>query len=73
MKTQWMCISDKGTLCHLGEHETFDEADEAARRFDIEAIWLLDQGTASEWRAKLDRWLGDDGYPNKYGEEGDSG
>ena len=69
MRAQWMCLSSKGNLCHLGEHETFDEAEDAAMRFGIEAIWIIDQDTASEWRAKLDRWLGDDGYSAKYGDK----
>ena len=42
----------------LGEHHSFDDAEEAAERFvkvrdQIDVVWVADQTTAERWRMGL--------------------
>ena len=59
---KWYALTNESQIVYVGEFATFDEANDHAP--DI-TIWLLDESTASDWRAQLDRHLGDDGYPNE--------
>lgn len=59
---KWYALTGRGNIVYVGKFATFDEADEHA---PDNLIWLLDEDMASEWRAQLDRLLGDDGYPRR--------
>lgn len=64
----WFCICAKGDLYLLGNHGDFEAASDTAESLHLDPIWIFDETTAIEWRAKLDRFLGDDGYEFKYSE-----
>lgn len=59
---KWYALTNKAHIVYVGKFATFDEADAHA---PANLIWLLDEDTAHEWRAELDRHLGDDGYPKQ--------
>ena len=59
---KWYALTNNAQIVYVGKFATFDEADAHA---PDNLIWLLDEDTASDWRAQLDRHLGDDGYPKR--------
>ena len=59
---KWYALTNEAQIVYVGKFVTFAAADAQA---PDNTIWLLDEDTASDWRAQLDRHLGDDGYPQK--------
>lgn len=48
--TKWFCLNENGVIQLIGEHETFEEADEACGR---SCIWLFPEDIAWEWLSSL--------------------
>ena len=53
MQTYFALDFHSGLLYNLGEMDTFDEAEQACSKLEIDAIWILDEQTAIEWRDYL--------------------
>ena len=66
----WYYLDEALTLHQLGKNQSFDDAYaemekvSVGRKFPFRCIACEDP--VREWRAKLDRWLGDDKYKQKY-------
>ena len=53
-KTQWWVLRNSGVLAYLGEFENFDEASDKA---GDEALWIVDEDTAQQWRDTVNKHL----------------
>lgn len=66
----WYYLDECHVLHQLGKNQTFDDAyaemEIAATKRGVLFLTLVCEDNAREWRAKLDRWLGDDKYREKY-------
>ena len=66
----WYYLDECHVLHQLGKNQTFDDAyaemEIAAAKRGFPFLTLVCEDNAREWRAKLDRWLGDDKYREKY-------
>ena len=66
----WYYLDESHQLHQLGKDQTFEDAyaemEIAATNRGHPALTLVCEDNAREWRAKLDRWLGDDKYRQKY-------
>ena len=66
----WYYLDEALTLHQLGKNQTFDDAYAEMERVSIGRklpfLCIACEDTVREWRAKLDRWLGDDKYREKY-------
>jgi hypothetical protein len=70
--TRWYALLDTGTIVQLPSmYVSFNDAE---AHTPGNTVWLVDEDTAREWRNKLDRYLGDDGYPTalKYAPMGEN-
>ena len=66
----WYYLDECHVLHQLGKEQTFEDAyaemEIAATKRGHPFLTLVCEDNAREWRAKLDRWLGDDKYREKY-------
>tara|TARA_R110000868_G_scaffold101051_1_gene278173 strand:+ start:806 stop:1111 length:306 start_codon:yes stop_codon:yes gene_type:complete len=66
----WYYLDEALTLHQLGKWQGFDaayaEMDRAATKRGVHFVFLVCEDQVKDWRAQLDRWLGNDGYKNKY-------
>jgi hypothetical protein len=66
----WYYLDECHVLHQLGKEQTFEDAyaemEIAATKRGHPFLTLVCEDNAREWRAKLDRWLGDDKYRQKY-------
>ena len=66
----WYYLDEVLTLHQLGKWQGFDaayaEMEIAATKRGTPYPILVCEDNAREWRAKLDRWLGNDKFPQKY-------
>lgn len=66
----WYYLDEVHVLHQLGKNQTFDDAyaemEIAAAKRGHPFITLVCEDNARNWRACLDRWLGDDKFPQKY-------
>ena len=66
----WYYLDEVLTLHQLGKWQGFDQAyaemERAAIKRGTPYLILVCEDNAREWRACLDRWLGDDKYREKY-------
>ena len=66
----WYYLDECHVLHQLGKEQTFEDAyaemEIAATKRGRPFITLVCEDNAREWRVKLDRWLGDDKYREKY-------
>ena len=49
----WYCLADDGLLWILGEHDSFDSADDTAEKMGLNIIWLIDPDGAQSWKELL--------------------
>jgi len=47
---QWFALGWDGKVYPLGDCGDYEAADEVARDVGIDAVWLADYDTASQWR-----------------------
>ena len=60
MKTEkWFCLSSEGYIEYLGEHDSFDSAENASEKAGIETIWIIDEETAVNWMQAFKSHLND--------------
>jgi len=66
----WYYLDEAHQLHQLSKNQTFESAyaemELAATVRGFPFLTLVCEDNAREWRAKLDRWLGDDKYREKY-------
>ena len=66
----WYYLDEVHTLHQLSKEQSFDDAYAEMERLSIKRgvpfLTLVCEDNAREWRANLDRWLGEDGYTQKY-------
>ena len=66
----WYYLDEVLTLHQLGKWQGFDaayaEMEIAATKRGTPYLILVCEYQVREWRAQLDRWLGNDGYTQKY-------
>jgi len=66
----WYYLDEVHTLHQLSKNQSFDDAYAEMERLSIKrgvpVLCLACEDTVREWRVKLDRWLGDDKYKQKY-------
>ena len=66
----WYYLDEFLTLHQLGKWQGFDaayaEMEIAATKRGTPYLILVCEYQVREWRAQLDRWLGNDGYTQKY-------
>lgn len=66
----WYYLDEALTLHQLGKNQSFDDAYAEMEKVSIGRkfpfLCIACEDTVREWRAKLDRWLGDDKYKQKY-------
>ena len=66
----WYYLDEVLTLHQLGKWRGFDaayaEMEIAATKREHPYLILICEYQVREWRAQLDRWLGNDGYTQKY-------
>lgn len=66
----WYYLDESHVLHQLGKDQSFEDAyaemEIAAIKRGVPFITLVCEDNAREWRAKLDRWLGNDKYREKY-------
>ena len=66
----WYYLDESHQLHQLSKEQTFEDAyaemEIAATKRGHPFLTLVCEDNAREWRAKLDRWLGDDKYRQKY-------
>ena len=66
----WYYLDEALTLHQLGKNQSFDDAYAEMEKVSINRkfpfLCLACEDTVREWRVKLDRWLGDDKYKQKY-------
>jgi hypothetical protein len=66
----WYYLDEVLTLHQLGKWQGFDaayvEMEIAATKRGTPYLILVCEDQVKDWRAQLDRWLGNDGYKNKY-------
>ena len=66
----WYYLDEVLTLHQLGKWQGFDQAyaemERAAIKRGTPYLILICEDQVKDWRAQLDRWLGNDGYKNKY-------
>ena len=66
----WYYLDEVLTLHQLGKWKGFDaaykEMELAATKRGIPYLILVCEDQVRDWRAQLDRWLGNDGYTQKY-------
>ena len=66
----WYYLDEVLTLHQLGKWQGFDaahvEMEIAATKRGTPYLILVCEYQVREWRAQLDRWLGNDGYTHKY-------
>ena len=46
---QWFALSSSGNLWALGDCGDFDAAEEIANDQEIDAVWIADADTATQW------------------------
>lgn len=49
----YYCLADDGLIWKLGDHGDIEAADDTARSIGLNAIWIIDEETADQWRAVL--------------------
>jgi len=68
----WYYLDESLTLHQLGKWtgfaEAYAEVQKVSKKRNIGYLYVMPEEVVTEWRAKLDRWLGDDGYAYKYTE-----
>ena len=66
----WYYLDETHQLHQLGKDQTFEDAyaemEIAAANRGHPALTLVCEDNARNWRACLDRWLGNDKFPKKY-------
>lgn len=66
----WYYLDEVFTLHQLGKWQGFDaayvEMERVSSERGIPYLILVCEDQVKDWRAQLDRWLGDDGYTQKY-------
>jgi len=66
----WYYLDEVLTLHQLGKWQGFDAAYAEMERVSVgrgeNFLCLVSEYQVKEWRSQLDRWLGNDGYKNKY-------
>jgi hypothetical protein len=66
----WYYLDEVLTLHQLGKWRGFDAAYVEMERVSVERgspfLCLVCEDQVKDWRAQLDRWLGDDEYKEKY-------
>jgi len=66
----WYYLDESLALHQLGKlagfAEAYTEMEKVSKKRKIGYLYVMPEDTVTEWRAKLDRWLGDDGFPEKY-------
>ena len=66
----WYYLDEVLTLHQLGKWQGFDaayaEMEIAATKRGTPYLILVCEDQVRDWRAQLDRWLGNDGYTQKY-------
>ena len=66
----WYYLDEVFTLHQLGKWQGFDaayaEMEIAATKRGTPYLILVCEDQVRDWRAQLDRWLGNDGYTQKY-------
>lgn len=51
--SNYYCLADDGLIWKLGNHGDIKAADDAAASLGLNAIWIIDEETADQWRAAL--------------------
>ena len=66
----WYYLDEVLTLHQLSKKQSFDaayaEMEIAATKRGTPYLILVCEDQVRDWRAQLDRWLGNDKYPQKY-------
>jgi len=66
----WYYLDESLALHQLGKwaghSEAYAEMEKVSKKRKIGYLYVMPEATVNEWRARLDRWLGDDGYAQKY-------
>ena len=50
---KWYCLNSDGKIYIIGNCENFDQADIQANLMGLDAIWIIDEQTANQWRSAL--------------------
>lgn len=51
--SNYYCLADDGRIWKLGNHGDIEAADNTAASLGLNAIWIIDEETADQWRAAL--------------------
>lgn len=51
--SNYYCLADDGRIWILGNHGDIEAADDTAASMGLNAIWIIDEETADQWRAVL--------------------
>ena len=66
----WYYLDESLALHQLGKwtghSEAYEAMEKVSKKRKIGYLYVMPEDTVNEWRAKLDRWLGDDKYRQKY-------
>lgn len=51
--SNYYCLADDGRIWILGNHGDIEAADDTAASMGLNAVWIIDEETADQWRAVL--------------------
>lgn len=51
--SDYYCLADDGRIWKLGNHGDIEAADDTAASLGLNAIWIIDEKAADQWRAAL--------------------
>jgi len=73
----WYYLDESLALHQLGKFEghaeAYAEMEKVSKKRAIGYLYVMPEDVVTEWRAKLDRWLGDDKYKDRYKKREDLG